>query len=215
MVAWGWKWRYGNRFNVSGGEAVVPILVLAAGQGRRLGRIKALTPWKEGTLLDDALHRGRQVSDCLCVAVGAGDPLVRFRTSHRPTYWRPVPDWHEGQSRSLQAGLHTLSMRSFWPGALVMLVDQPFIPVSHLQALVSQATRAPHEAVGTGAGGRCMAPAYLPRRLWPQVFQLEGDRGAGGILNAVGAGSVECGAAAQDIDTRADLIAARHREQCG
>jgi len=54
-----------------------------------------------------------------------------------------------------------------------MLVDQPFIPVSHLQALVSQATRAPHEAVGTGAGGRCMAPAYLPRRLWPQVFQLE------------------------------------------
>ncbi|TDT39344.1 molybdenum cofactor cytidylyltransferase/nicotine blue oxidoreductase [Halospina denitrificans] len=194
---------------------MVPILILAAGQGRRLGRVKALAPWKEGTLLDDALYRGRQASGCLVAAVGAGESLVRSRTGQRPTYWCPVPDWHEGQSRSLQAGLRTLSMKGFWSGALVMLVDQPLIPASHLQALVSQAGKVPDEAVGTCAGNRCMAPAYLPRGLWPRVFQLEGDRGAGGILNALGAKGLECEAAAQDIDTRAELLAARHRERGG
>ena len=201
---------------VQRGDPVVPILILAAGQGRRLGRIKALAPWQQGTLLDDALHRGRQVSDHVCVAVGAGDPLVRFRTSCRPASWCPVPDWYEGQSRSLQAGLRALSMRSCWPGVLVMLVDQPLIPASHLQSLVSQVRQTPHEPVGTWANGRLMAPAYLPRRLWPQVFELEGDRGAGGILNAMGAKCEKCEAAAQDIDTRAELFAARHhREQGG
>lgn len=194
---------------------MVPILILAAGQGRRLGRTKALAPWREGTLLDDAVYRARQVSDCVFVAVGAGDPLVRLRAGCRPTHWCPVPDWYEGQSRSLQEGLRTLSRKSFRPGAIVMLVDQPLIPVSHLQALASQAVQAPHEAVATRARGRCMAPAYLPRDLWPQVFRLDGDRGAGGILNAVGAACIECEAAGEDIDTRAELLAARNRTGCG
>lgn len=190
---------------------MVPILILAAGQGRRLGCIKALAPWMGGTLLDDAVQRGRQASSHVVAAVGAGDPLVRFRTAHRPTCWCPVPDWDQGQSEALKAGLSCLHMGSAWPGALIMLVDQPLIPTSHLQALVARAREAPRRAVATCASGRRMAPAYLPRRLWPDVLALNGDRGAGGILNAVGAASVECEAAGQDIDTRAELMAARAR----
>ena len=190
---------------------MVPILILAAGQGRRLGRVKALAPWKDGTLLDDAVHRGRKASGCVLAAVGAGEPLVRLRTSERPTYWCAVPDWELGQSRALQAGLRSLAMRCAAPGVLVMLVDQPLIPASHLQALVARAERMPQKPVATLANRRRMAPAYLPRRLWPRVFELEGDRGAGRILNAIGADCVICEAAGQDVDTRADLMAARYR----
>ena len=188
---------------------MVPILILAAGQGRRLGRIKALAPWTDGTLLDDAVQRARQASSCVLAAVGAGDPLVRFRTGNRPTCWCPVPRWSEGQSRTLKTGLSCLPIRSSWPGVIIMLVDQPLIPASHLQVLVTRARAAPQEAVATLANGRCMAPAYLPRRLWPEVFALNGDRGAGGILNAIGAEGVTCEAAGQDIDTRAELLRAR------
>ena len=209
MVVRGWKWRYGNRFNGSRGYVLVPVLILAAGQGERLGRVKALAPWKGGTLLDDAVQRGREASSCVFVAVGAGDPLVRFRTRHRPACWCPVADWDEGQSRALIKGLGCVRGRTTWPGALVMLVDQPLIPAGHLQALVAQASRSPGTAVATLADGRRMAPAYLPRWLWPRVFELDGDRGAGGILNAIGAPGVTCEAALEDIDTRADLLNAR------
>lgn len=96
-----------------------------------------------------------------------------------------------------------------------MLVDQPLIPVGHLQAILVQAGKAPHEPLCTRANGRRMAPAYLPRSLWPKVFQLDGDRGAGGILNAAGASCRACDVAAQDIDTRADLFAAQRFERAG
>lgn len=191
---------------------LVPVLILAAGQGRRLGRIKALAPWRGETLLDDALQRARSFTDTVCVAVGAGEPLVRARVRATPTYWCSVPDWQEGQSRSLQAGLRFLSWRSRWPGALVMLVDQPLVPVDHLRALASQACREPSRAVGTDASGRRMAPAYLPRGLWPAVFGLDGDRGAGGILRTCGAVEIACEEASQDIDTRAELAAAREQD---
>lgn len=190
---------------------LVPILILAAGQGSRLGRIKALAPWGDGTLLDDAVGRAREVSATVCVAVGAGESLVRSRVRQTPAYWCTVPRWREGQSRSLQAGLGFLSWRCRWPGVMVMLVDQPLVPARHLEALATEAERAPHRAVGTLASGRCMAPAYLPRRLWSSVSRLDGDRGAGGILAAIGARGVACPEAALDIDTRTDLVAARRR----
>ena len=192
-------------------RAVVPVLILAAGRGRRMERVKALAPWQGETLLDAAMRQARSVSDSTTVAVGAGDPLVRFRVCHRPRYWCPVSGWRRGQSESLRAGLRFVGIRHQWPGALVMLVDQPLIPDAHLQALAREALCRPHEVVATQAAGRAMAPAYLPRWIWPGVARLSGDQGAGAVLNAMKPRVVPCAAAQLDVDTPQQLAEARAR----
>jgi len=172
-------------------------------------RIKALAPWDGKTLLDAAINQASSITDCVAVAVGAGDPLVRCRIRDRPRYWCRVGLWQKGQSESLKAGLRFLRVREAPTGILVMLVDQPLIPREHLQALAAEAARHPGEVIATRARGRAMAPAYLPRKLWPQLNRLTGDRGAGAIINRARSIQFPCDQAALDVDTLTQLHAAR------
>ena len=176
-----------------------------------MGRVKALAPWQGETLLDAAMSQAGSVSDSTTVAVGAGDPLIRFRVRYRPRYWCPVSGWRKGQSESLKAGLSFVGIRNQAPGVLVMLVDQPLIPGTHLQALAREALLHPHEVVATQATDRAMAPAYLPRWLWPRLARLSGDQGAGVVLNAMMPRVVSCTEAQLDVDTPLQLAKARDR----
>ena len=182
-----------------GGEPALAVLILAAGQGRRMGRPKAMAPWRDGTLLDDAIRRARQLGLPVYVAVGAGYPLVRFRCSQVPARWCRVPDFSEGMAASLREGLRRMPVNL--AGALVMPVDQPLVPLAHLRSLVNRARAQPEHPLATDAEGRAMAPAYLPKSLWRELRALEGDHGARHLLRRQGVEAVPCRQAAADLDT--------------
>jgi len=182
-----------------GAEPAFAVLILAAGQGRRMGRPKAMAPWRDGTLLDDAIRRARQLKLPVHVAVGAGYPLVRFRCSQVPTRWCRVPGWSEGMAASLREGVSC--MPAGLAGVLVMPVDQPLVPVNHLRSLLDRARAHPEHPLATEAEGRAMAPAYLPESLWGALRALEGDCGARHLLRSQGAAAVPCREAAADLDT--------------
>jgi len=189
------------------------VIILAAGAGRRLGRVKAMATWGDGTLLDAAIIQARQLSRRVIVVAGAGYPLVRFRTRHTPDYWCYNPDWEQGQASSLQAGIASLPGGAC--GALVMLVDQPLIPLGHYQALLAAARAHPGHAVATQAGARIMAPAWLPAALFAEIAGLTGDQGARQILRKTAPQVVACDAALMDVDTPERLSAAKQACQPG
>lgn len=178
---------------------------MAAGASSRLGRAKALLPLadgQEGILLDRAIDLGRMLSHDVRVLCGAWYPLVRFRCTSQPSAWVTVPDWHEGLSASLAAGITHVGPIA--QGVFVLLADQPLLDVDALKALGKAARHAPRQPVAANYNGRPGVPAYLPRWLWPEVMALRGDRGAGQLLAKAGATLIDIPGVHDDVDTPED-----------
>ena len=189
-----------------------PALILAAGASSRLGRPKALLPLASGegtdtdcrnrTLLDAAIGQGRILSPEVRVVCGAWYPLIRFRCRRQPSSWLRAPDWQEGISASLSAGLRSLGPAV--KGVFVLVADQPLLDLNALEAFGKAARCVPEQPIAADYGGRPGVPAYLPRWLWPLVLDLEGDRGAGRLLAEVRATRVDIPGIHDDVDTPAD-----------
>ncbi|MGB1838617.1 MAG: nucleotidyltransferase family protein [Marinobacter adhaerens] len=189
-----------------------PALILAAGASSRLGRPKALLPLASGdgtdtdcrnrTLLDAAIAQGRILSPEVRVVCGAWYPLIRFRCRRQPSSWLRAPDWQEGISASLSAGLRSLGPAV--KGVFVLVADQPLLDLNALEAFGKAARSVPEQPIAADYGGRPGVPAYLPRWLWPLVLDLKGDRGAGRLLAEVRATRVDIPGIHDDVDTPAD-----------
>ena len=189
-----------------------PVLILAAGASSRLGRPKALLPLASGdgtdtdcrnrTLLGAAIAQGRILSPEVRVVCGAWYPLIRFRCRRQPSSWLRAPDWQEGISASLSAGLRSLGPAV--KGVFVLVADQPLLDLNALEAFGKAARCVPEQPIAADYGGRPGVPAYLPRWLWPLVLDLEGDRGAGRLLAEVRATRVDIPGIHDDVDTPAD-----------
>ncbi|MDF0749124.1 nucleotidyltransferase family protein [Marinobacter sp. 71-i] len=179
-----------------------PVLVLAAGASRRMGRAKALLPLDGGILMDHAIGQARLIGAPVTVVTGAWYPLVRFRCRTQPSAWVSAPDWRDGMSASLKAGVASLGAHA--KGVFIILLDQPMIKQEALAQLREAAQSNPSQPVAADMNGKPGAPAYIPRRLWPQVMTLEGDRGAAAILARNNATRIAVAGAGSDVDTPGD-----------
>lgn len=179
-----------------------PALVLAAGASRRLGRAKALLPLNSGTLMDHAIRQAKRLGGPVTVVSGAWYPLMRYRCRAQPSAWVIARDWRKGMSASLKAGVSSLGPGA--KGVFIMLLDQPLIGAESLAALGEAARGDPAQAFAADIHGKPGAPAYIPRRLWPQIMALEGDRGAAAVLASDGATRIVMAGAGSDVDTPGD-----------
>jgi CTP:molybdopterin cytidylyltransferase MocA len=177
-------------------------ILLAAGQGSRLGQPKALLAVGGQPLAARGvalLHEGGAAPVIVVTGATAVD-LPRVITVHNP-------DWRTGMGSSLVAGLATVP--DSCPAAVVALVDQPLVGPEAVRRLI-----AAHQAGATVAvaayGGQPRNPVLLAREHWPEVTALAtGDAGARPFLRAHPEliTLVECGDTGRpdDIDTQADL----------
>jgi nicotine blue oxidoreductase len=181
-------------------------VLLAAGEGKRLGTPKALVVLGGRRLVD----RGAgQLTD------GGTAPVVVVTGAAPLTVPGAVvvanPDWASGMGSSLAAGLRAL------PGdcaaAVIALVDQPLIGAAVVRRLIT-AYRAGAELAVAAYGGRPRNPVLLARQHWAGAAGAAvGDVGARPYLRAH-AGLVtlvECAdiGSPDDVDTPEDLARVR------
>lgn len=164
---------------------------------------------QQGILLDRAIELGRVLSQDVRVVCGAWYPLIRFRCSSQPTAWLRSPDWRQGLSASLATGLASMGPKA--RGVFVLVADQPLLDVDSLRAFGEAARFVPNQPVAADYSGWPGVPAYLPRWLWPEVMELEGDRGAGQLLANVRATRVDIPGVHDDVDTPEDWQQVRSR----
>jgi CTP:molybdopterin cytidylyltransferase MocA len=179
-------------------------LVLAAGEGRRLGCPKALVEDRHGSTWlprSVAALRDGGVSD-VYVVVGAAHAEV---TAAVPAGCRVVhaADWAEGMGASLQAGLTAVSVEHADADAvLIMLVDTPGVGPDVVRRLTSGSGR---DALARAAyGSEPGHPVLLGRDHWPGVLAVaSGDRGARDYLRAHPVTLVQCAdiGTGDDVDT--------------
>ena len=104
-------------------------ILLAAGESRRMGQLKALLPWQGSTLLEhqvNALLEGG--ADRVVVVVGHRAEELQAKLHGKDGVSYTVnPDYLQGKTTSLKAGV--LAAGDFQPAAILILnVDQPRSP---------------------------------------------------------------------------------------
>jgi CTP:molybdopterin cytidylyltransferase MocA len=177
-------------------------LVLAAGEGRRLGAPKAVLEVGGRRLVDHAVDVLREAGLCDVVvvagAVSLEVPGARVVEN---------PDWRTGMGSSLCAGLSALPAES--AAVVVMLVDTPGLGPEVVRRLVAAHDDGAQVVVATYDGAP-RNPVLLARGHWVEVDRLAvADVGARAFLSAYPelVTYVECGDAGDpaDLDTAEDV----------
>jgi nicotine blue oxidoreductase len=153
-------------------------LVLAAGEGRRFGRPKAVVEVEGVRMVDRAV---RLLSDGGCTPIVVVDGAVRLTPAEFavgvPVRVRHNPEWRAGMGMSLRVGLAALKDERV-AAAVVTLVDQPWLDPAAVHRLRTARAGGAFVAVAT-YGGERGNPVLLGREVWDEVADLaEGDTGA-------------------------------------
>lgn len=187
----------------------VAAVILAAGESRRFGGRKQLALLDGRTLLEHVIER----------AVAAGlHPVVAVVPVwlSRPAAWADAglrwvrnPHPARGLSHSLRLGFAALP--SGVEAALILLGDQPTLPVADIAAVL--AGRGHRPIVAAAAHGRPAPPVLVERSHFGIVDEATGDAGLRGLLadHPEWLTLVAVAEHAVDIDTAADLDALRGR----
>jgi CTP:molybdopterin cytidylyltransferase MocA len=177
-------------------------ILLAAGEGSRLGQPKALVDVAGQPLVTRGVEllRAGGAAPVIVVTGAAAVDLSGVITVHNPR-------WRTGMGSSLAAGLATVP--DSCTAAVIALVDQPLVGTESVSRLIA-AHRAGAGVVVAAYSGRPRNPVLLARQHWPEVIELAtGDSGARQFLRARPdlVTLVECGDTGRpdDIDTPADL----------
>jgi len=114
------------------------IIILAAGSSSRLGQPKQNLVFKGGTLLQRAVETAiASVCDPVIVILGANAGVIRPTIDHYKISIIENPDWAEGMSSSIRAGITALQkLAPAIESVILMLCDQPFVDTYLLNHLV-------------------------------------------------------------------------------
>ena len=178
-------------------------LLLAAGEGRRMGMPKALAREDDGT---SWLHRSlAALRDGGCaevtVVLGAGAAEARTLLDEAQLDGSVdvviAGDWAEGMGASLRTGLDSLPAAA---ACLVSLVDLPDVGPDVVRRVLAAAT-GPQVLARAAYSGEPGHPVLLGRDHWAAVAEsATGDRGARDYLAAHDVTLVECGDLATGVD---------------
>jgi nicotine blue oxidoreductase len=185
-------------------------VLLAAGEGSRFGRPKALVELGGQTLAERGITLLRAGgTDPVLIVTGAAQVDLRPEHQARTVY---NGEWRTGMGSSLRAALRALTELEAGQeiGAVVVaLADQPLVGAEAVGRLIA-AYQAGADVAVAAYGGKPRNPVLLAREHWPGVIATAtGDQGARAFLRARPelVTLVECGDTGRpdDIDTPADL----------
>jgi CTP:molybdopterin cytidylyltransferase MocA len=182
-------------------------ILLAAGDGSRLGQPKATVELAGSTLAERGVALLRD---------GGADPVIVV-TGAVPVELPGVvsvhnPDWVTGMGSSLVTGLRALEVGA--TAAVIALADQPLVGAEAVRRLIAAHARGATVAVAA-YDGKPRNPVLIDQVHWPAVAELAAgeDAGARPFLRAHPdlVTLVECGdtGSPADIDTPQDLARVR------
>lgn len=178
------------------------ILILAAGSSKRLGEPKQLLKYKDKTLIEITIEKALQISSNVTVILGAKEKEISQKIFNYAIDIKINPNYMQGIGNSISFGINEIKE---FENCLIMLCDQPFIPTSHLQNLVKNSKN--KLLIASNYDSSPTVPAIFPKRYYPQLLALKGDKGAKSILIKEKASTIKLEKEfALDIDTKKDVI---------
>jgi molybdenum cofactor cytidylyltransferase len=153
------------------------LVLLAAGESKRMGQPKQLLAWHGTTLVRHAAQTAlASHAHPVIVVVGSQAAQVRAELQGLDLHIVTNPDYASGQASSLQAGLMALPATS--SAVVVMLVDQPLVRAKLIDHLIARWQSGGAPLVVPCCAGRRGNPVLIGRELFEELRALQGDAGA-------------------------------------
>jgi len=186
-------------------------LILAAGSASRMGSLKQLSTYGNGTLLTHSIEQAQQAAfDRIIVVIGAEAERVRRSVAGLPIEIALNENWAMGMGSSIAAGVQRFRTAGpVLPVLGILLADQPWVSAGHLRAMREQLESTNAAAVAAEYANGLGVPALFQEKLYPLLAGLPPEAGAKHLLRDCGmiVSAFPLPEAATDIDTPSDLAA--------
>lgn len=197
------------------------ILILAAGESKRLGSPKQLLDWGGETLLQKSISTAKELSTnphihlTIYVVLGARyDELVQNIHDNTVIICRNER-WFTGIGSSIHCGINQVISDNKIDAVLIMLCDQPFITSEHLNRLAELYSISRKGIAATNYDGINGVPAVFAKKYFSELLTLHGEQGAKKLIekHLADVATIVFEEARIDIDTMEDYTNARERNR--
>lgn len=165
----------------------IAVLILAAGESSRMGeRIKQVLPWKDSTLLGNALNQAKgTIADTTYVVLGAYEEIIKAEVDFEPNAVIQNPNWENGMGSSIAAGIEHFSSKGLsYDAVLIMLADQPGMDSNYLNKMIGNWRGNPSKIITTQYESSSGVPAIFGKDHFSDLQKLTKDFGAKEIIAA-------------------------------
>ncbi len=183
---------------------MIAAIILAAGQSSRMGQHKLLLPLLGKPLLLHVVANTIAAGcDDVLVVIGYHAEAIRQLLSDQPVRLIENPDYAQGQSTSMRAGIAALSPQT--EAALLVLGDQPLVSPAIMQRLMRVWRDTARPIVAPYYAGQRGNPVLFARTLFAELLAVTGDQGGREVLQRHAAEvepvHIAEAEAVQDVDT--------------
>jgi molybdenum cofactor cytidylyltransferase len=164
----------------------IAILILAAGESKRMNGIKQLLPWKNTTLLGNAIEQAiLSKADAVYVVLGANADQIAPTIAHYNIQSIENKNWKNGLGNSIACGVNFLEENQLhYDAILITLADQPLITAADYNALIDKYAQKEAKIIASETNNTPSVPAIFDAVYFENLAQLNEDKGAKEILIA-------------------------------
>ena len=178
----------------------VAAVILAAGGSRRMGTANKLLEDMGGIPLIQQAVNAALASRASRVIVVTGFEADRMADALAGSEVELAlnPDWEQGLGSSLKAGLQAVPESA--AGAVVMLADMPRVTADVIDMLIDVfEVRGRKKICVPVFQGQRGNPVLWPRRFFPELLEVPGDKGGRGVLEKHPGGILKVDVGTPDI----------------
>jgi molybdenum cofactor cytidylyltransferase len=162
-------------------EQIAAIILAAGGSSRLNGQPKPLVEFQGEMLVRRAVRTAIQAElSTVVVVTGYKSEEVISKLAGMNVEAVENLYWANGQSTSILAGIQQLGKRC--GAAIFMLVDQPFVSVELLEALIKQYQTTLTPIIAPLVDDKRSNPVLFDRLTFDELSELEGDTGGRAIM---------------------------------
>lgn len=162
----------------------IAIVILAAGAGTRMGKIKQLLPGCKHSFLEEAIEKSLKLkSNRVFVVLGAHYETIEPIISHLPIQVIYHKAWQKGIGSSIAYGTKYIAEFAKEVSAILfVLADQPLIGEKYYHQLLNKYLESNKGIVSSNYNHKPGVPAIFTHKYFQDLTELNGDVGARRIM---------------------------------
>lgn len=153
----------------------IGVLILAAGESKRMGKSKQLLSWGSNNFLDHTINQASSLNSKICVVLGANSKKIANNIKNN-TKIIVNQNWKKGIGSSLSYGTKIFGKDK--EALLILLCDQPLISSDFLNLMLKKYNSNCDKIIATSYNKRAGVPAIFPKKYFSDLELLNKDFGA-------------------------------------